>query len=395
MLIRNVGALLGPDLDFASSTDVRVARGRFAGAAPRLARRGREEILDGEGLLMIPGLINMHTHLGDSIGKDVALGGSADARIHPVHGAKRSILSRTDPGRLVEFMEGSCASMLRRGTTTFVDFREGGRGGVLMLRAALSRVPIRGVILGRVESYHDAAQVRQNAPLGAAAGEIDGLLGSCDGLCISGANENSDAALQEYSRTRKIRAIHSSETVQSVRASKRITGRSETSRALLAKPHFLVHMTHASPGDLREASARVRGVVVCPRANSALAEGVPDVTAMRSSGCVVGIGTDNVMINPPDMLREMDYLWKVTMGMRRERMDPREVLKMATVNGGRILGRNVGVIAEGMAADCVLIDRHAIDLEPMHDPCAAVVHRTSGSAIRAVMIGGRMVHGSL
>ena len=66
---------------------------------------------------------------------------------------------------------------------------------------------------------------------------------------------------------------------------------------------------------------------------------------------------------------------------------------MATVEGGRALRRNAGAIARGMAADCILIERHSVDLEPMHDPWAAVVHRASRSSIRAVVSGGRVAYG--
>ena len=56
---------------------------------------------------------------------------------------------------------------------------------------------------------------------------------------------------------------------------------------------------------------------------------------MQKSGCTLAIGTDNVMINSADMFREMDFIWKITMGIHKKRLDPREILKMATVNGGK------------------------------------------------------------
>jgi cytosine/adenosine deaminase-related metal-dependent hydrolase len=101
------------------------------------------------------------------------------------------------------------------------------------------------------------------------------------------------------------------------------------------------------------------------------------------------------MINSPDMFREMDYLWKVTMGLNRKRIAPKQILKMATVNAGKLLQKNIGIIEIGKYADCVFIDKHAIDLEPMHNPYASIVHRASESTIRAVMIGGKIVHGKI
>jgi len=286
--------------------------------------------------------------------------------------------------------------MIQKGTTTFVDFREGGLDGILILKNVLRNLPIRSVILGRIDYYQNHNEIKKNSLLPKSKfQELEDLLKKCDGLGISGANENSTAVLQQYSKTPKMRAIHSSETRQSVSTSKKITGKSETIRALNLKPHFLVHMTHASQGDLHTAAKRTRGIVVCPRANASLAEGIPDIELMKKSGCTIGLGTDNVMINSPDMFREMDYLWKVTMGLHKKRINPKEILKMATVNGGILLKKDIGLIENGKLADCIFIDKHSLDLEPMHSPHAAIVHRASQSTIRAVMIGGKIIHGKI
>jgi cytosine/adenosine deaminase-related metal-dependent hydrolase len=286
--------------------------------------------------------------------------------------------------------------MLRKGITTFVDFREGGIEGVLLLRQVLSEMPLRSIILGRLEFYQGPNEIRKNTPLPQnKRDELSKLVKMCDGIGVSGANENSTNVLNYYSGRAKIRAIHSSETNQSVSKSKKTTGKSETIRALDLKPHFLVHMTHASIGDMRAAAKKTRGIVICPRANAALAEGIPDIELMKKAGCTVALGTDNVMINSPDMFREMDYLWKATMGIHKKRIDPKEILKMTTVNGGKILKKDIGVIENGKLADCIFIDKHALDLEPMYDPHASIVHRASESTIRAVMIGGKIVHGKI
>lgn len=400
MLIKNLDVLAGPGLDHVRDTKLRVDGGRFAAVGRGLRQGQGEGVVDGGGLLAFPGFVNAHTHIGDSVGKDVSLGLSVDAKIHPASGLKPRILAATPRGVLIDHMRASCRSMLQKGITTFADFREGGLEGIAMLREALSTVPIRGIILGRVGFYQGMAQIRRDAPLPQdRARELAAILAECDGLGISGANENSSAVLRTYSkaysRTANLRAIHASETKDSVRRSARMTGRSETSRALELDPHFLVHMTHASRADLRAAAKKTRGIVVCPRANSALAEGIPDIAAMEDAGCTLALGTDNVMVNPPDMFREMDYIWKATMGLRKKRTDPRDILKMATIHGARLLGLDSGAIEPGRLADCVFVERHALDLEPMHEPHAAIVHRASESCIRAVMVGGKVVHGAL
>ncbi len=397
MLIKNTSVLSGTELDFIPNTDIRIQNNTFKKIQPKITSNNKEEdSVDCEGLLLIPGFINAHTHIGDSIGKDVTLNSSADKRIHPVFGTKSKILKNTSQENLSVFMKNSCRSMVRKGITTFVDFREGGLDGVILLQKILSDIPLRAVVLGRMEFYQKSAEIRKNLPYPREKiKDLNRLIKNCDGIGISGANENSPSVLSYYSKTTKLRAIHSSETKQSVSKSKKITGKSEAIRALSLKPHFLVHMTHASKHDLHAAAKKTRGIVICPRANSSLAEGIPDIELMKKAGCTVALGTDNVMINSPDMFREMDFLWKATMGIHKKRVDPKEILKMATVNGGKILQKNIGVIETGKTADCIFLDKHALDLEPMHNPHASIVHRATESAVKAVMIGGKIVHGKI
>ena len=396
MLIKNVSTLLGKELELISNTNVKIQDNRFKRIQPKIGPSAKEESIDCEGLLLIPGFVNCHTHIGDSIAKDITLNSSVDNRVHPVSGIKSKILKETDPKYLKNFMKNSCQSMLKKGITTFVDFREGGLDGILMLKEVLSQIPIRSIILGRLEFYQNIIEIKKNISFPKnKIEELTKLLQKCDGLGISGANENSQSVLKYYSKTSKIRAIHSSETNRTVSTSKKITGKSETLRALDLKPHFMVHMTYASKGDLFATAKKTRGIVICPRANASLAEGIPNIDLMKNTGCTIALGTDNIMINSPDMFREMDYLWKVSMGIRKTRVSPKEILKMATVNGGKILKKEIGVIETGKYADGIFIDKHSFDLEPMHNVHASIVHRDSESTIKAVMIGGKIVHGKI
>ncbi|MBL7018036.1 MAG: amidohydrolase family protein [Nitrosopumilus sp.] len=396
MLIKNLSILSGQDLDFILNTDVQIQNDKFKKIQSKIKPNLKEESIDCEGLLMIPGFINAHTHVGDSIGKDISLDKTVNQKIHPVFGAKSKILKNTSNEHLGNFMKNTCYSMIRKGITTFVDFREGGLDGVTLLKKVTSDIPIRSIILGRMEFYQDPKEIKKNSSFPSTkSAEFLSLLRKCDGIGVSGANENSNSVLNYYSKVSKIRAIHSSETKQSITKSKKMTGKSETIRALSLKPDFLIHMTYASKSDLHLASKKTRGIVICPRANSSLAEGIPDIELMQKSGCTIGLGTDNVMINSPDMFREMDFIWKVTMGLHKKRIEPKEILKMATVNGGKIINKNIGIIKSGYLADCIFLDKHALDLEPMHNPHASIVHRASEFTIKAVMIGGKIVHGKI
>ena len=396
MILKNVSVLLGPELEYDSSTNLQIYDQRFKHIKKNIHPSAQEETFDCEGLLVIPGLVNSHTHIGDSIAKDVTLNDSVNEKIHPIFGAKAKILKKTKPSQLASFMQNTCKSMIRKGITTFVDFREGGIEGVQLLKQVMTKVPIRSIILGRVEYYQKPNQIRKNIDLPLEKrNDLSDIIKKCDGIGVSGANENSNSILRHYSTTKKLRAIHSAETKESIQNSKSVTRKSETLRALQLKPHFLVHMTYASKSELIIAAKKTRGIVICPRANGVMAEGIPDVKLMLKTRCIIAIGTDNVMINSPDIFREMDYLWKVTMAISKKRIDPKQILKMATVNAGKILQKNIGMIKTGNLADCVLIDKHSIDLDPIHNIHASLVHRTSDSSIRAVMIGGKIVFGKI
>ena len=395
MILKNISVLYGNNLKFIEKTNVLIINNTFQKISSKI-KPTKHKVVNCYGLLLIPGLINSHTHLGDSIAKDIALDKDPDSKINPIFGIKQKILKETEPSKLIHYMRKTVKSMLKKGITTFVDFRESGLDGVLLMQKALSNIPIRSIVLGRIEYYQSKEQIKKNTPIPQSyQNQIDILLKNCDGIGISGSNENSDSSLKQFSKTKKIRAIHCAETKQSYLKSKQTTRKTEPMRSILLKPDFLVHMTYATKNDLKFVSKKIKGIVVCPRANASLAEGIPDVVQMLEAKCNVTIGTDNVMINSPDMFREMDFLWKVTMGIQKKRIDPKKILKMATVNAGKLLDKKIGCIKEGYLADGVFIKKDNLDLDPLQNPHASIVHRANENSIKAVMIEGEIIHGKL
>jgi cytosine/adenosine deaminase-related metal-dependent hydrolase len=395
MILENISTLYGSDLKLIEKTSIEITGNTFQKISSEI-KPSKNKVVNCKGLLLIPGLINSHTHIGDSVAKDIALNDNVNSKIHPVFGVKQKILRETNPKKLIIFMRKSAKSMIKKGITTFVDFRESGLDGVLLIQKALSDIPIRAVILGRIEFYQSKSQIKKNMPIPKSyLNQLEPLLKNCDGLGISGSNENSDSSLKQLSKAKEIRAIHCAETMQSYLKSKQMTKKTEPERSMFLKPDFLVHMTYASKNDLSLVSKKIRGIVVCPRANASLAEGIPDIDQMLKLNCNIAIGTDNVMINSPDMFREMDFLWKVTMGIHKKRIDPKKILKMATVNAGKLLGKKIGCIKEGYLADCIFIKKSNLDLNPLQNSHASIVHRANENSIKAVMIGGKIVYGKL
>lgn len=386
LTIENAGILLGPELRHVEQGYIEIENGVIMRAGEGHSGSGR--VLDAGGFLVIPGLINAHTHIADSIGKDIAAGARLNERVHPAFGAKKKILEKSPPGQLQAVIRNTMISMLQKGITAFADFREGGPEGVRLLRDAVSGLPIKCVALGRVDHYSSPSD-GEGLPEQAVQTAKE-VLKISDGLGISGANENTDAALAQYSEidAAKLLAVHAAESKETVEFSIKNAGRSEIDRIMEhLKPDIVVHMTHATDEEMSLVASRA-GVVVCPRANGILGAGMPRVAEMLKRGCTVALGTDNVMLNSPDLFREMDHLWKASHAAGQF-IEPREIVKMATVNAAKMLGLNCGCIEAGKAADLVFINSRHADIYPMHDPYAAVVHRTSKPD--AVMVNGRFV----
>lgn len=415
LTLKNASLLLGKDLTYVERGYVEIGNDGIIREAKRGPYHHRDfkqthnsTVLDAEGFLIIPGFINAHTHIGDSLGKDVAVDSGLDARVHPIYGAKQKIL-RSNPSHLKTFIRGSALSMMRKGITTFADFREGGLEGVKLLRDSISGLPIKCVVFGRVEYYVDrrspntkSGSCVEKLPASALRTASD-VLEISDGLGISGANENSDESLQQYrnlirartkSATNKklLSAIHAAESENTMKLSKSLTGKTEVSRIMkYLKPDIIIHMTHATKKDISLVSRKRIGIVVCPRANGIVGAGIPRVAKMLELGCIIGIGSDNVMLNSPDILRELDYIWKASRSVEHIFLSAREILKMATVNSAEILRLNSGYIQGGRAADIIFIDKSHVDLYPIHNPFASIVHRVTPDSIKAVMINGRFV----
>ena len=83
------------------------------------------------------------------------------------------------------------------------------------------------------------------------------------------------------------------------------------------------------------------------------------------------------------------------MALHKKRVDPKTILKMTTINAGKLLNQKIGSIKEGFLADCIFLEKKSIDLDPLNNPHAAVVHRASENSIKAVMIGGEFVYGNV
>ena len=219
MILKNISILYGNQLKLIESTNVQIKNEKFQKISKNIS--SKEKSIDCSNLLLIPGFVNSHTHIADSIGKDLSIDADVDSKIHPMFGLKQKLLKETPKKSLAKYIKNSAKSMIKKGITTFIDFREGGLDGVLLLKSALDNIPIRCVILGRIDYYNTKNEIKQNLSFPSEnTKKLTQLLKNCDGIGISGTNENANSNLKSYSKTKKIRAIHAAETQDSANTSK-------------------------------------------------------------------------------------------------------------------------------------------------------------------------------
>jgi cytosine/adenosine deaminase-related metal-dependent hydrolase len=234
--------------------------------------------------------------------------------------------------------------------------------------------------------------------------EVEAILEVADGFSLVTANDLTDEALEQVAACTRARgrllAVHAAEAPGYRTISLARTGRADVPRLLEhLRPDFVVHLTSANEDEL-DAVARARvPPVVSPRNQGVMVLGVPRFDWMLERGMVVALGTDNVMLCAPDLLRELDYSSRVVRALRKSATYPsaRQLLQMVTVNPARILGREgeVGSLEPGKLADVVVFDARSPNLRPVRDPVATLVNRAEARDIVAVLREGRVVYGRL
>jgi cytosine/adenosine deaminase-related metal-dependent hydrolase len=296
--------------------------------------------------IVCPAFVNAHTHIGDSVAKEAAVGLGLEDAVVPPDSRKHRRLQAASREELVAAMRRTIEFMGETGTAAFLDFREFGREGALALRAAAEGEPVEPFVFGS---------------------ETVDVLDVADGFGASGATDD------EFGERRaaagavdKPFAIHAGEP-----------DATDIHPALDLEPDLLVHMVHAGPDHLDRVAEQDVPIVACPRANLTLDVGRPPLRALLDH-TTVALGTDNVMLNPPTMFREMAYT------ARRFDVSDREVLRMATRAGAEIAGLDCGVVEAGRPAKLLVLDGASPNLAGTTDPVAAVVRRATAADVKRV-----------
>ncbi len=327
---------------------------------------------------VIPPFVNAHTHVVDSVAKELYLGKNQPQVVGP-NGEKFRAMAASSPREISSVTRATLMDMIGTGTLAYCDFREGGASGVDILRR-ISPPHLRSIILGRFEKIDAMSKV----------------LSKADGIGLPSLEVFDDRLLREISKITlgegKLLATHAAEVKGANESSIKKFGCSEVERAIDLNCSFVVHATHASKGDFSKLRMKNTPVVFCPRSNSILGVGVPPIHIALETETGFFLGTDNAMSNQPNMFEELSFTWAC---LRRVKSssgaeEARSILRAATVWPAEFFNLPWSPIAEGGSATFVVLAR-GNNLLNLSDVYAGLLNRARADNMRAVYLNGKMI----
>lgn len=353
-----------------------------------------DRVIDGCGKVLMPGLINAHTHLAMTLlrgyADDMNLQDWLNDKIFPFEDK----LTAED---IIRGSEIGIDEMLSGGTTCFSDMyffqAETGRVAVKKgIRAVLSDCVNFDGYDRKVRLMEEMAEEFKNEDLISFTFSPHAIYTCTFELlekCAKYAKNHNMPIHTHLAETRK--EFSDCEIEHNMTPTEYME-----STGLFENPTLAAHCVVVTDRDLEILKKHNVTVVHNPISNLKLASGVAPVTKMLGAGINVALGTDGASSNNSlDMFEEMKVAAIVHKGTS---LDPtavpaEAVLKMATVNGARALGfDNLGVIKPGYLADMIVVDFNISHLTPVHNPISSLVYSAKCSDVEYTMVNGKIVY---
>ncbi|MGD9105765.1 MAG: amidohydrolase [Desulfobacterales bacterium] len=361
-----------------------------------------KEIIDANGGIIMPGLVNTHTHLPMTLFRgladDIPLALWLDELIFPCE-VKYLTPETVCLGTLV-----ACAEMMLSGTTTCCDgyFFEDD------VAAAVYKSGIRGVLGQGVIDFpapgvpDPSDNIKNAVAFVEKWQEVSPLITpsifchspyTCCEETLKKAKDVSDSKALLFQ-------IHAAETKNEyvrIQTQQQTTPIKYLDRiGILDENTLIVHGIWLDDDDIEIIAKRRSKVSHNPQSNMKLASGIAPVPSLLNAGVTVGLGTDGCASNNDlDLFHEMDTvakLHKVNL-LDPTVMDARSVLKMATRDGAKAIGldKHIGSLEPGKQADVIIVDTDKPHLVPMYNPVSHMIYTAQGSDIRDVIVAGRIL----
>lgn len=360
------------------------------------------ETIDARGDIVMPGLVNAHTHLPMALFRgladDLPLMTWLNDHIFPAEARHITPLSVALGARL------ACAEMLLGGITTCCD----GYFLTAHFAAAVADSGLRAVLGHGVIDFPAPGVVDPTRNVAVARDVVEKLGGryplvqpsifchspyTCSAATLSAAKQAANALGVLFQ-------IHAAETRAEHEQMEQAHGCSPVAYldrlGLLDGNTLLVHAVWVDAADIQRIARSGARIAHCPESNMKLASGVAPLPDFLAAGIPVGLGTDGCASNNDlELWGEMDMAAKLH---KVQRLDPtaakaEHVVRMATRDGAAAVGLGplIGSLESGKRADLIIIDTHQPHWTPLYHPASHLVYVARANDVRLVMIDGRWV----
>ena len=384
--------------------DVIVQQGRIAAVGGRgsLDDWVVSGTMDATGCIVMPGLVNAHTHLPMSLFRgladDLPLMTWLNQYIFPAEAAHIT----PETVRIGALL--SCAELLLSGTTTCCDgyFHEDTVAEAIF-EAGIRAVAGQGVIDYPAPGVPDPSRNTEEAVLFAEKWSDRTSLIRPSLFCHSPYTCSRETLVRTHAEARKrglLFQIHVAETKAEHDQMMTEQGVSPVQYlddlGVLGPGTLLVHAVWIDAADRERIARSGAGVAHNPESNMKLASGVAPVPELVDDGVSVGLGTDgSASNNNLDLFEEMDFAAKLHKVHRMDStvLNAGTVLRMATAGGAEAIGigQEIGSIETGKQADIIVVDMQKPHLVPLYHPISHLVYAAKGSDVRDVMVNGRIL----
>jgi len=360
------------------------------------------EIIDARDAIVMPGLVNAHTHAAMSIFRgladDLPLKQWLFEKIFP---AEARFLN---PETVYWGSLLACLEMIASGTTSFADgyFFEDETAQAVH-ESGLRALVAQGVIDFPAPGVEDPKEnLRTARDFLTRWGGFSSLI--TPGIFCHSPLTCSDRTLRrawEICREFDVPLqIHLSETLDETNEIMKRVGKRPVhyldELGLIDNRLIAVHAVHLNEEELECLRASDVKVAHVPESNMKLCSGVARASEMVKIGLKVGLGTDGCASNNNlDLFQEMDTAAKLSKVFDGDpvSLKAKTVLKMATTWGAALLGleREIGTIEVGKKADIIVVDIHSPHLCPVYDPISTLVYSANGGDVRDVIVDGKIL----
>lgn len=384
-------------------------------SATPLESRDAERRIDGRGKVLMPGIVNAHTHLFQTLIRGVYEHLPFNEWLRRIYWCGR-VLSADDCfiGAQLGALEA-----LKSGVTTLVDHQFLNRGLELpeATIAGMRALGVRSVLARTIMDLGELAppEVLETPEEGLRSVEAlldrhraeqgGGLLTIMVGPNtpgVSASGELAQATKRFADRLGLRQSAHIAESASVLEAVQRRYGRNGVVTWLeeldALGPNLLAaHSVHVSSEEIRIMARRGVSVSHNPVSNMHLGDGIAPIVEMLDAGITVALGTDGAASNNSQDMFEVLKMASLLQRARTQRphvVPPMQALRMATINGAKALGldRLVGSLEPGKRADLIMLDLYkAPHNVAVHNVVSHLVHCARASDVELVMVDGRIL----